>query len=756
MSFNGDYLCSWWRITAFAFAFAFLLLVRCSALNSDGGLLLSLKYSILSDPLFVLDNWNYNDQTPCSWTGVTCTEIGAPGTPDMFRVTGLVLSNCQLLGSIPEDLCTIEHLQRLDLSNNFFNGSLPTSLFKASELRVLSLANNVISGELPEFIGGMKSLQLLNLSDNALAGTVSENLNALESLTVVSLRSNYFSGTVPGGFNLVQVLDLSSNLFNGSLPIDFGGESLSYFNLSYNKISGTIPSQFAEKIPGNATIDLSSNDLTGQIPETAALIYQKPASFEGNLDLCGNPLKKLCTVPSTQATPPNVTTTTSPPAIAAIPRTTDSSPVTSSPQTQQESGMNPGTVAGIAVGDLAGIAILAMIFIYVYQLKKRKKLNDNEKTDSLNKPIPEKKETTQAWSCLTKPKNGEEEETETETETGSEGHRDDGNKKDMMKNGEGSVVTVDGETQLELETLLKASAYILGTTGASIVYKAVLEDGTALAVRRIGESRVEKFKDFENQVRLIAKLRHPNLVRARGFYWGSDEKLIIYDYVSNGSLASTGHRKMGSSPIHMPLELRFRIAKGVARGLAYIHEKKHVHGNLKPSNILLTPEMEPIIADFGLDRFLSGDYTHKDDASGGHFSRQRSTTFHDHPQDYPTAGTSAGILSPYHPPEWLGTLKPNPKWDVYSFGIVLLELLTGRVFLDRELGQLKAGGSGMEERDRVLRMTDVGIRGDVEGREDATLACFKLGFNCASSVPQKRPTMKEALQILEKISPTSH
>ncbi|KAJ9705130.1 hypothetical protein PVL29_003263 [Vitis rotundifolia] len=755
MSFNGDYLCSWWRITAFVFAFAFIRLVRCSALNSDGGLLLSLKYSILSDPLSVLDNWNYNDLTPCSWTGVTCTEIGAPGTPDMFRVTGLVLSNCQLLGSIPEDLCTIEHLQRLDLSSNFFNGSLPTSLFEASELRVLSLANNVISGELPEFIGGMKSLQLLNLSDNALAGTVSENLTALENLTVVSLRSNYFSGTVPGGFKLVQVLDLSSNLFNGSLPIDFGGESLSYLNLSYNKVSGTIPSQFAEKIPGNATIDLSSNDLTGQVPETAALIYQKPASFAGNLDLCGKPLKKLCTVPSTQATPPNVTTTTSPPAIAAIPRTTDSSPVTSSPQTQQESGMNPGTVAGIAVGDLAGIAILAMIFIYVYQLKKRKKLNDNEKTDSLNKPNPEKKETTQAWSCLTKPKNGEEEETETETETGSEDHRDDGNKKEMMKNGEGSVVTLDGETQLELETLLKASAYILGATGPTIVYKAVLEDGTALAVRRIGESRVEKFKDFENQVRLIAKLRHPNLVRVRGFYWGSDEKLIIYEYVSNGSLASTGHRKMGSSPTHMPLELRFRIAKGVARGLAYIHEKKHVHGNLKPSNILLTPEMEPIIADFGLDRFLSGDYTHKDDASGRHFSGKRSTTFHDLPQDYPTAGTSAGILSPYHPPEWLRTLKPNPKWDVYSFGIVLLELLTGRVFLDGDLGQLKPGGSGMEERDRVLRMADVGIRGDVEGREDATLACFKLGFNCASSVPQKRPTMKEALQILEKISPTS-
>ena len=204
----------------------------------------------------------------------------------------------------------------------------------------------------------------------------------------------------------------------------------------------------------------------------------------------------------------------------------------------------------------------------------------------------------------------------------------------------------------------------------------------------------------------------------------------------------------------MPLEIRFRIAKGVARGLAFIHEKKHVHGNLKPSNILLTPEMEPIIADFGLDRFLPGGDTHKDDASARHFITKRSSSStaasHDHPQDLPT--TSAGILSPYHPPEWLRTHKPNPKWDVYSFGIVLLELLTGRVFLDRDLGESKPGGSGKEEMDRVLGMADVGIRGDLAGREDATVACFKLGFSCSSLVPQKRPTMKEALQILEKIS----
>ena len=110
----------------------------------------------------------------------------------------------------------------------------------------------------------------------------------------------------------------------------------------------------------------------------------------------------------------------------------------------------------------------------------------------------------------------------------------------------GQLVTVEGEEELELETLLKASAYILGARGSSIMYKAVLGDGKALAVRRIGESggAMEKLKDFEAQVRGIAKLRHPNLLCLRGFYWGEDEKLLIYDYLSNGSLANIAYSKI--------------------------------------------------------------------------------------------------------------------------------------------------------------------------------------------------------------------
>ncbi|CAK7329973.1 unnamed protein product [Dovyalis caffra] len=751
--------------------FAFFLLgflVPTFALNTDGVLLLSFKYSVLRDPLSVLETWNYDDKTPCLWKGVTCTELGLPGTPDMFRVTSLVLPNSQLLGSIPPDLGYIKHLRHLDLSNNFLNGSLPSSFFNATELHVISLSGNEISGELPESVGGLKSLQLLNLSDNALAGKVPESLTALQNLTVLSLRTNYFSGYVPSGFNSVEVLDLSSNLLNGSLPLSFSGDNLHYLNLSYNKLTGPISQAFAKRVPVNATIDLSFNNLTGAIPESLALLSQKTESFRGNVDLCGKPLSNLCSIPSSLSTPPNVTTTS--PAIAVIPKPLDSSTSqpnsTANTQNQAKSGLKPATIVAIAVSDLVGIAILALVILYVYQIKKRKTLvnqtnpqNKEQKFSLPSKTVVVKEETEPRkpakWPCLTS--KGEE---TSETTTSDDDDRDDEdnnntNYSESNQEKDGKLVIVDGETELELETLLKASAFILGTSGGSIVYKAVLGDGTAFAVRRIGESGVERLRDFENQVRLIAKIKHPNLVKVRGFYWGNDEKLVIYDYVSNGSLASSGHRKPGSSPSYLPLEVRLKIARGVARGLAFIHEKKHVHGNIKPSNILLNLDMEPLISDFGLDRLVLGNNSNKASSSGRHLiGIQRSSSMAlDHSinaSHYAPPSSSSASSLPYQAPESLNNPKPNPKWDIFSFGIVLLELLTGRVFSDGELSQWTAG-SIMEDKSRVLRLADVAIRTDVEAKEDAILACFKLGFSCASFVPQKRPSMKEALQVLEKI-----
>ncbi|KAJ6733176.1 LRR RECEPTOR-LIKE SERINE/THREONINE-PROTEIN KINASE-RELATED [Salix koriyanagi] len=702
MSFQSVQLHLWWRILALQLL---LLGVQSFGLSTDGVLLLSFKYSILSDPLSVLQSWNNQDQTPCSWNGVTC---GSPGADSTYsRVTGLSLSNCQLLGSIPANLGMIQHLQNLDLSNNSLNGPLPFSLLSATQLRFLDLSSNMISGYLPETIGRLQNLELLNLSDNYLAGTLPANLTALHNLTAVSLKNNNFTGNLPGGFRTVQVLDLSSNLLNGSLPRDFGGE----------------------------------------IPESSLFLNQQTSSFAGNPDLCGQPLRSPCPIPSSAPVQQ--------PLLRAIHQ--------QGRLGQDEGGLKPGTIIGIVIGDVAGVAVLGMVFFYVYHyLKKRRKVEANIKKeattakDSWSSSSSESRGFTR-WACLRK--RGENEEDSESTSTGKEAEILDHSQRRTghhEQNREGTLVTVDGEKELEIETLLKASAYILGATGSSIMYKAVLEDGTSFAVRRIGENHVERFRDFETQVRAIAKLVHPNLVRIRGFYWGVDEKLIIYDFVPNGCLANARYRKAGSSPCHLPWESRLRIAKGVARGLSFLHDKKHVHGNLKPSNILLGSDMEPRIGDFGLEKLVIEYTSCKVGESARNFGSNRSNASRDSFQDFGTgpspspSPSSIGGLSLYHAPESLRSLKPNPKWDVYSFGVILLELLTGKVVVVDELGQ-GSNGLAVEDKNRALRMADVAIRADVEGKEDALLACFKLGYSCASPVPQKRPTMKEALQVIEKL-----
>ncbi|KFK41396.1 hypothetical protein AALP_AA2G125200 [Arabis alpina] len=729
----------------------FLVPTQLQALNTDGVSLLSFKYAILNDPLFVLRNWNYQDETPCLWSGVTCTELGKPNTTDMFRVTSLVLPNKHLLGFVTTDLFSIQHLRILDLSGNFFNGSLPDSVFNATELRVISLGSNNLSGDMPKSINSLINLQLLNLSANAFTGQIPRNLTLLKNLTVVSLTKNYFSGDVPSGFEAVQVLDLSSNLLNGSLPQDLGGRSLHYLNLSHNKLFSEIPPHFAEKFPANSTtIDLSFNNLTGPIPTSLSLLNQKTESFSGNIELCGKPLKTLCSIPSTISNPPNIPENTSP-AIAVKPRSsTPTNPLTESPNQTAKSKLKPSTIAGITVANIAGLAIIALFVLYVYQVRKRRR-NPESTTFSFFKNCMEKNEVKKSnhqlkpsvvevtvvaespdakrtcGSCIN---GGRYEDTSTsESDVENQQFVEAFNRTDgaqLKQSTQTQLVTVDGETRLDLDTLLKASAYVLGTTGTGIVYKAVLGNGTVFAVRRIETESCAavKLKEFEREIRGIAKLRHQNLVRIRGFCWGNDEKLLISDYVPNGSLLCffNASKASSSSSLQNPLcfEARLKIARGIARGLSYINEKKQVHGNIKPNNILLSSENEPIITDFGLDRLMTS-------------SREPHT--------------------PYQPPEWSTSQKPNPKWDVYSFGVILLELLTGKVFsVDEDIDQwLELSGSEAEERGRFLRLIDGAIRSDVARHEDVAMAWFRLGIECVSSSPDKRPFMKEVVQVLEKM-----
>ncbi|KAL6603785.1 hypothetical protein ACP70R_044146 [Stipagrostis hirtigluma subsp. patula] len=821
-------------------------------LNTDGVWLMAFKNAVTADPLGALAGWSYNDTSPCAWNGVMCngfpqqadaaasaaanvtsasgdwnaTAAPANGTAaaagalrlnaslaaaTVSRVISLVLPNAQLSGALPADLARVEHLRHLDLSGNSLNGSLPAALLGAPELRVLSLAGNGFDGELPDGQAAYaRGLQELNLSDNALAGRLPAALCRLPSLAVLGLANNYLEGELPiGGLGAMELVDLSHNYFNGSLPSDFGGSKLRLLNVSSNNLTGALPAELSAVVPVNATVDLSHNNFTGAIPQAGPFALQPSAAYEGNPDLCGPPLKQACSIPSSLSNPPNATD--SPPAFAAIPKNAARAPPgAEQPAPRAQDKLRPAAIVAIVAGDLAGVGLLFVLFLYAYHVRKKRRQRREQDPAPLQQKSAlgfggsgvktldiaggkEDKASTSMGCCIGRRNDGSD---SSECSASSDGESDDG--EDLKKRGSligrstpqdhgskkhysqppqqqappapATLVTVDGDGELEMETLLKASAYILGATGSSIVYKAVLADGTALAVRRIGESGgADKLKDFEAQVRAVARFRHPNILRLRGFYWGADEKLLIHDYAPNGSLANIAFsRRFGaSSPLHLGLEARLRIARGVARGLAYVHEKKGVHGNLKPSNILLGADMEPLIGDLGLDRLISGEAAaHRAGASARLFGSKRSMHSTSSLPDLSqmpgpgaspcgsasaaaTASSAAGSAPPYQAPECLKNLRPNAKWDVYAFGMVLLELLSGRVYSEVELCQWHAGLVA-EERGRVLRMADPTLRGEADGREDVLLACFRLAFACCAMAPGKRPAMRDAVVVLER------
>jgi serine/threonine protein kinase len=220
--------------------------------------------------------------------------------------------------------------------------------------------------------------------------------------------------------------------------------------------------------------------------------------------------------------------------------------------------------------------------------------------------------------------------------------------------------------------------------------------------------------------------------------------------------------KPGSSPVNLGWSARLRIARGVARGLAFLHDKKWVHGNVKPSNVLLDADMEPLLADLGIDRLVrSGraDGNHRP-ATSAWFGNKRSAK--SLPDLSPPPGPGAPSASPlaggapsetathYRAPEAAAasrSTKPSAKWDVYSFGVLLLELVAGRALTSLELCQCGAAA----EKAQALRVTDPALREEMEGREEAVASCLRLGAACCAVAPSKRPSMRDALQAIERI-----
>lgn len=497
------------HLSPFSMFIIFLQFTLVLSLTPDGLSLLSLKSAVDQDgSTTAFFDWNENDTNPCRWTGISCMNIS--GFPDP-RVVGISVAGKNLRGYIPSELGSLVYLRRLNLHNNNFYGSLPSQLFNATSLHSIFLYSNNLSGSLPPSICTLPRLQNLDLSNNSLSGPISESLKNCKQLQRLILARNKFSGEIPAGIwpeleNLLQ-LDLSANNLSGTIPDDIGQLSTlsGTLNLSYNHLSGKLPKSLGN-LPVTVSFDLRNNNLSGEIPQTGSFVNQGPTAFLNNPNLCGFPLQKTCRKSQQDSTP-----------------NPDSS--SNGENSNSKKGLSPGLIILISVADAAAVAIIGLVIVYIYWKKKDNangcSCTGKSKLGGGNQKKP------QFCACLCV--NGFKSE---------ESELDEVERVERAGKGEGELVAIDKGFTFELDELLRASAYVLGKSGLGIVYKVVLGNGVPVAVRRLGEGGEQRYKEFVAEVQAIGRVKHPNVVKLRAYYWAPDEKLLISDFISNGNLIS--------------------------------------------------------------------------------------------------------------------------------------------------------------------------------------------------------------------------
>ncbi|KAI3713940.1 hypothetical protein L1987_72528 [Smallanthus sonchifolius] len=515
--------------------------------------------------------------------------------------------------------CLNGRVSKLVLENMNLSGTLDSrDLVQLDQIRVLSLKQNSISGEIPH-LSGLANLKSLYLSYNNFSGGFPASLATLHRLKTIVLSGNRLSGAIPDtvlGIQRLYVLYLDDNRFTGRVP------PLNQTGLRY--------------------LNLSNNQLSGRIPATSVLVRFNSTSFAGNVGLCGEAFN--------------------------IPCSSAPSPTFSPAGPNRKSHRHRKIRNIVIIASSVGGFLLLCILIALLMICLKKSRNKSPEVGVKGAPV------TAAVGGGGVVSGGGSSGGGRSGESGFTSEGDDGG-------GTGKLVFFDGgdspEMSYSLEDLLKASAETLGRGTVGSTYKAVMESGFTVSVKRLKEARYPRSRT-----------------------------------------------SAGGKPLHWTSCLK--IAEDLATGLLYIHQNPGLtHGNIKSSNVLLGSDFESCLTDYGLMSFRN--------------------------PELPEESSASSLF--YRAPECRDPRKQlTQQADVYSFGVLLLELLTGKTpFQDLVLEH----GSDIPKwvksvREEETESGDEPTSSGNEASEEKLTALLNIAMVCVSHVPENRPVMREVLRMIKE------
>ncbi|QCE01461.1 LRR receptor-like serine/threonine-protein kinase FLS2 [Vigna unguiculata] len=597
----------------------------------------------------------------------------------------LNLAENMLMGNI-NDFGMYPNLEYIDLSRNAFNGHLSSNWVKCHNLIGLVISYNRLFGGIPPELGQAPKLQKLELSSNSITGKIPKELGNLTQLFELSISNNNLSGNIPieiGSLKQLRIFDLSTNVLSGPIPKQLGRLlKLNHLNLSHNKLNESIPSEFSQ-LQHLRELDLSWNLLNGKIPETLRKLKMLENLNLSHNNLSGNissSFKDMFSLINVDISNNQLE--------GPIP---NNRAFLKAPFQALQNNKN---LCGYASGLMPCPQLLShnphpkkikmLLFLTLGALF----------VVGVSLYIP--------WQKARKIKKQEREE----------------------KNGDlFSILHYDGK--IVHETIIEATnnfdeRYLIGKGGFGGVYKAILPSGQIVAVKKLQvevDREMVDFKAFTSEVRTLTEIKHRNIVKLHGFCEHPRYCFLVYEFVEGGSLDKVLNNDTHASMFDW--NKRVNVVKGVVNALYHMHHgcsPPIVHRDISSKNVLIDLEYEARLSDFGTAKILNP-------------NSLNLTSF---------AGTYG-----YAAPELAYTMEVNEKCDVFSFGVLCLEIIIGNHPGDLISSMHSPSSTSVTANLLLKDVMDQRLPFPVMPVVKEVVIIAKVAFACLNERPLSRPTMED-------------